>query len=255
LVDQRLAELYGIKGVAGGQLQKIKLSPGIPRGGLITQASVLKVTANGTATSPVLRGIWLNERIMGNDVKPPPPNVPAVEPDATGAVTIRQQIEAHRADPACAGCHRQMDPPGMALESFDVIGGWREHYRASGRPKMVKAPGSPKKVLEPNVEVLGSNGRKLAIRLGGRVDPSGKLEDGREFSGIGELREHLLANQWQLARNLAKQLAIYSTGKGHRFCDRECIDSIAGRTETSGYGTRDILTQVILSPLFREEAQ
>ena len=91
--------------------------------------------------------------------------------------------------------------------------------------------------------------------MGGRVDPSGKLEDGREFSGIGELREHLLANQWQLARNLAKQLAIYSTGKGHRFFDRECIDSIAGRTETSGYGTRDILTQVILSPLFREEAQ
>ncbi len=87
----------------------------------MTQASVLKVTANGTTTSPVLRGVWVTERLLGFETPPPPP-VPAVEPDIRGAVTIRQQIEAHRADPSCAVCHARMDPPGLALESFDVMG-------------------------------------------------------------------------------------------------------------------------------------
>ena len=251
LVNQRLAELYNIRGVAGGKLQKVKLSKDVPRGGLITQASVLKVTANGTATSPVLRGIWMAERIMGKEVKPPPPNIPAVEPDATGAVTIRELIEAHRADPACAGCHRVMDPPGLALESFDVIGGWREKYRASGRPKMIKIPGQPRKVHEPSIEVVGSNGRNTKIRLGGAVDPSGELADGRKFQDIDGLRGHLLSDKSQLARNLAKQLAIYATSKGHRFSDRKEIDTIVGKTRKSGFGTRDILNQIVLSPLFK----
>ena len=100
------------------------------RGGLMTQASVLKVTANGTTTSPVLRGHWITERILGLETPPPPPSVKAVEPDIRGAVTIRQQLEKHRADASCASCHSKMDPPGFALESFDVMGGYRERYRA-----------------------------------------------------------------------------------------------------------------------------
>ena len=106
------------------------LPAGSLRGGVMTQASVLKVTANGTTTSPVLRGHWITERILGLETPPPPPSVKAVEPDIRGAVTIRQQLEKHRADASCASCHSKMDPPGFALESFDVMGGYRERYRA-----------------------------------------------------------------------------------------------------------------------------
>src|SRR4029450_13207734 len=100
------------------------------RASRITQASVLKVTANGTTTSPVLRGHWITERIRGLEIPPPPPSVEAVEPDIRGAVTIRQQLDKHRANASGGSCHRKMAPPGFALESFDVVGGYRERYRA-----------------------------------------------------------------------------------------------------------------------------
>ena len=102
-------------------MRRVQLPPDSPRGGFMTQASVLKVTANGTTTSPVLRGKWIMERILGYEIPPPPP-VAAVEPDIRGAVTIRQQLAKHRDNASCAACHSKMDPPGFALESFDVMG-------------------------------------------------------------------------------------------------------------------------------------
>src|SRR5205085_644120 len=141
-LNERLADHYGISGVTGVRFRKVTLPPDSLRGGLMTQASVLKVTANGTTTSPVLRGHWITERILGLETPPPPPSVEAVEPDIRGAVTIRQQLEKHRADPSCASCHRKMDPPGFALESFDVIGGYRTRYRAvSDKAPAVKGHG------------------------------------------------------------------------------------------------------------------
>src|SRR6185295_9743343 len=128
-LNERLAAHYGVPGVTGAKMRKVTLPKDSVRGGLMTQASVLKVTANGTTTSPVLRGVWIMERIMGFQ-SAPPPGVPAVEPDIRGAVTIRQQLDKHRADPSCASCHRRIDPPGFALESFDIMGGQRDRYRA-----------------------------------------------------------------------------------------------------------------------------
>jgi hypothetical protein len=127
-LNERLAAHYGVPGVQGVAMRRVELPPDSPRGGYMTQASVLKVTANGTTTSPVLRGKWSVERILGFEI-PPPPIVPAVEPDIRGAVTIRQQLDKNRADASCATCHSRMDPPGFALESFDVMGGWRDRYR------------------------------------------------------------------------------------------------------------------------------
>src|SRR5438445_5695823 len=100
-------------------------------------AGVLKVTANGTTTSPVLRGAWVLERILGTPPPKPPPDVPAIDPDIRGATTIRQQLAKHRQLASCANCHAKIDPPGFALESFDVIGGFREYYRTSGNGKPV----------------------------------------------------------------------------------------------------------------------
>src|SRR6202012_4755845 len=111
--------------------------PGAQRGGVLTKAAVMKVTADGTRTSPVLRGKWVLEKILGQPPAPPPPDIPSIEPDIRGATTIRQQLDKHRNPAACAACHKHIDPPGFALETFDVIGGYRDFYRATGRASMV----------------------------------------------------------------------------------------------------------------------
>jgi len=249
LINQRLAELYDIRGVHGAKLRPVKLKKDSPRGGVLTQGAVLKVTANGTATSPVLRGVWVSERILGIPRDPPPPNIPAIEPDATGAVSIREMIEKHRADPACAKCHAKFDPPGLALESFDVIGGWRERYRLSGRPKRIKVDG--KKVLEPHEEVISAKGRRVKLRLGPKVDPSGKLADGRQFDDLADLKSLLLDDREQLAGNVIRQLLVYATGSGIRFSDREEIEAILARSRKTNYGLRSIIHEVVQSRVFR----
>ena len=244
LINQRLAELYGIRGVAGAELREVS-SAGTQRGGFLTQAAVLKVTANGTATSPVLRGVWVMERLLGIPRDPPPPNIPAIEPDATGAVTIRQMIEKHRADAACASCHAKMDPPGMALESFDVIGGHRDRYRLAGSQKKE----------EPPVEVISATAvgyrTRLKLRLGSEVDASGELADGQKFADLNGYRVLLLQNEDALARNIARQLIIYATGAGSRFSDRNAIDAIIAKTKASQHGIRSLVQEVVTSELFQ----
>ena len=133
MLNDRLAEaLRHSRRRRGAVSAASHLPPDSVRGGLLTQASILKVTANGTTTSPVLRGAWAIENLLGIHVPPPPP-VPAVEPDLTGATTLRQQLDKHRNDASCASCHSKIDPPGFALESFDAIGGWRECVSHSDR--------------------------------------------------------------------------------------------------------------------------
>jgi len=130
MLNSRIAAHYGIEGVTGEEFRRVSLPAGSPRGGILTQASVLKVTANGTTTSPVLRGSWVIKRLLGRPSPPPPANVGTIEPDTRGATTIREQLAKHRTSESCAGCHRNIDPPGFALESFDVIGGFRDRYRS-----------------------------------------------------------------------------------------------------------------------------
>ena len=255
MINQRLAELYGIRGVTGAELREVKLPADSPRGGFLTQAAVLKVTANGTATSPVLRGVWVLERILGIPRQLPPPNIPAIEPDATGAVTIRQMIEKHRADPACASCHAKMDPPGLALENFDAIGGWRDHYRLAGQPKKIRVGTGKNSQLvdEPSIEVVADAARRnrVKIRLGSEVDATGTLTDGRRFDDINGLRELLLQDEDALARNVARQLVIYATGAGIRFSDRAAIDDIVAKTRSTQHGLRSIVQEVVASDLFQ----
>ena len=253
LINQRLAELYGIRGVTGAELREVAIPAGSARGGFLTQASVLKVTANGTATSPVLRGVWVMERLLGIPRQPPPPNIPAVEPDATGAVTIRQMIEKHRADAACASCHAKMDPPGMALQSFDVIGGWRDRYRLAGQPQRIRK--GDETIDEPSIEIFSASAvgyrNRMKLRLGSTVDASGELADGRHFADINGLRTLLLQNEDALANNLARQLLIYATGSGIRFSDRAAIDAIITRTKPTHHGLRSIMQEVVASELFQ----
>jgi hypothetical protein len=238
-LNERLAEHYGVPGIHGTKMRRVELPSDSVRGGLMTQASVLKITANGTTTSPVLRGHWITERILGYATPPPPP-VPAVEPDIRGAVTIRQQLEKHRADPSCASCHSRMDPPGFALESFDVMGGWRDRYRA------VKEGVTPE-------SGTGMDGQRFAFYYALPVDCSGELPDGRSFRDVRELKRLLLEDPVPIARNLTRQLAIYATGAPVRFTDRDEIEQILQRTRASGYGVRSLVHELVQSELFSKK--
>ncbi len=236
-LNERLAVHYGIPGVKGVAMRRVALPADSPRGGLMTQASVLKVTANGTTTSPVVRGKWIMERIVGHDLPPPPAAVPAVEPDIRGAVTIRQQLEKHRADESCAMCHRKIDPPGFALESFDVMGGWRDRYRATS----LNAAPSPG---------FGKNGWPFTFHEALPVDPSGQLADGRVFKDVRDFKRILLEDETQLARNLTRQLSIYATGAPVGFSDRAAIEGILARTKATGHGAASLIEEIVQSELF-----
>ncbi len=239
MINGRLATLYGIPGVEGSAIRRVALPKDSVRGGLLTQASVLKVTANGTTTSPVLRGVWINERILGQPVPPPPPAVPAVEPDIRGATTIREQLAKHRTQATCSACHARIDPPGFALESFDVFGGWRDRYRALGDG--THPPG------------YGKNGQPFTFFAAQPVDPSGVLRDGRRFNDVRDFKRLLLQDERQIARNLVRQLVTYSTGAPVRFGDRPKIEAILDRAQPGGYGVKSLVRGIIDSELFRNK--
>jgi mono/diheme cytochrome c family protein len=235
-LNERLANHYQIPGVQGAQMRYVALPDDSLRGGLLTQASVLKVTANGTTTSPVVRGNWITERILGVRIAPPP-SVPAVEPDIRGAVTIRQQLEKHRADASCASCHAKIDPPGFALEAFDVMGGYRNRYRAINE-------------TIPSETGIGMNGQAFAFHYGLPADCAGTLADGSTFRDVREFKQLLLRDEKSLARNLANQLIIYATGAPITFSDREVIEQILDRSASHGWGVRTIIHAIVQSELF-----
>ncbi|MCB1119929.1 MAG: DUF1592 domain-containing protein [Verrucomicrobiae bacterium] len=224
MLNERIARHYGIEGVSGTEFRKVALKPEYRRGGLITQGSVLKVTANGTTTSPVIRGVFMLERIMGQKTLPPPDDVPAIEPDIRGAKTIREQLDKHRHTPQCAVCHVKIDPPGFALENYDVIGGWRENYRA------IQDKGSWKN--------------------GPAVDASFALLDGTPFEDIDEFKQILLQHPDKIAHNLIEKCIIFATGASIEFADRNDMEIILHQIEKNDYGFRSLIHAVVQSPVF-----
>jgi hypothetical protein len=203
----------------------------------------LKVTANGTTTSPVVRGAFVMARLLGQPPEPPPPNTPAVEPDVRGAKTIREQLDKHRDNATCAACHARIDPPGFALESFDVIGGQRDRYRAIGEDTDTDFAPRPDNI-DPAI--------RIKFKLGQPVDASGNMVDGRKFTGITDYQALLASEKSLLLRNLAQQFAIYGTGREISFGDRLAIAEIVARTEKNGGGIRTLLHELVESPLFQQ---
>jgi hypothetical protein len=194
------------------------------------------VTANGTYASPILRGAWVLERILGTPPPRPPEGVVAIEPDIRGATTVRQQLAKHRQVASCASCHVKIDPPGFALESFDVIGGWRDFYRTSGNGKPVIV-----------------DGRRMHYLQGPKVDPADVLEDGRKFRDIDEFKQLLLADKDQIARSLTEKLVTYATGAAVRTGDQPEIEAIVRRIGDRDYGMRTLVHEVVQSKLFRNK--
>ena len=237
-INERLADHYGLARFEGVEPRLVALPEDSPRGGLLTQASVLRVTANGTTTSPVLRGVWIVERIMGLEIPPPPSGVEAIEPDTRGATTVREQLDKHREAQSCNACHAKFDPAGFALESFDVAGGWQDRYRALGE-------------VGERAVGFGKNGHEFTFRFAQPVDCSGELRDGRTFADIKELKAHLAADERALARNLANRFIVYATGAPVSFGDRPHVEKILDSCEDNRFGVRSLIHAVIQSELFR----
>ena len=176
------------------------------------------------------------DRLMGEPPQPPPPGVPAVEPDIRGAKTIRDLLALHTKSATCAGCHAKFDPVGLALENFDVLGAWRTHYRG----------------LEKGERVTGIDraGYDFSYTLANNVDASGQLVDGRTFKDIRELKALFAGNPRQLARNLLEQFTVYGTGTPVRFSDRAEIEKMLDSCAGGGYRVRDLMLALVQSKVF-----
>lgn len=238
MLNNRLGLHYGIDGVEGPALRKVSLSDDSVRGGVLTQASVLKVSANGTNTSPVVRGVWVMERILGVQPPPPPPGIPGVEPDIRGASTLRELLDKHRNIDQCRACHNMIDPPGFALESFDPVGGWRENFRSLGDGEKV-------------IKVV--DGKKVRYRIGPPVDAAGQLASGESFGGFSEFRDLLARDEDGLTRAFATKLLTFATGREMGFSDRSVIEKIVAQSKTNHHGLRDLIETIVVSDLFRHK--
>ncbi|MEM7601210.1 MAG: DUF1588 domain-containing protein, partial [Verrucomicrobiota bacterium] len=227
-LNKRNAKLYGIRFPNSDTMARVDIEPGGRHGGILTQASVMMATANGVDTQPVLRGVWLLENVLGDAVPEPPSNIPAVEPDTSGAKSIRELLDRHTADASCAGCHKKIDPPGFALENFDPVGRWRDFY--------------------PIYEKVGN---KVVRKDGLPVDAEGTLHDGTELKDVVDLKRYLVENIDIFGECLSEQLLTYATGRHLGFGDQKEVERIVREVRQKGNGFQDLIVALVLSESFR----
>jgi hypothetical protein len=216
-LNERLARHYGIDGVRGERFRRVSLPVGSPRGGLIGQGSILMATSYPNRTSPVIRGKWILENVFGAPPPPPPPNVPELkdERDPRKVLPMRERLAAHRANPACAGCHAQMDQLGFALENFDAIGEWRDIYAS-----------------------------------GAKVDASAQLPDGTKFNGPAELRKVLLAHSDEFLTTMTEKLMVYALGRGLEAVDAPAVRKIKRDAAKDNYRFESLIEGIVTSTPF-----
>ncbi|MBS0262901.1 MAG: DUF1592 domain-containing protein, partial [Planctomycetes bacterium] len=234
MLNDRLATHYGLPAVAGPEFRKVNLPADRQRGGVLTMAGVLKVTANGTITSPVIRGSWVLTNLVGQPVELPTDlSISAVEPDIRGARSIREQLAKHRKVTQCASCHERLDPPGFALENFDPIGGYRTSYRAVG----TKAPKASVRVFNKPVEYA----------FGLKVDAGDVLPNGKRFHDAREYKQLLLEDPAPVVRTVTEKLVVYATGCPIRPTDGTAIEAIVGKIQSRNYGLRSLVHEIVQS--------
>jgi uncharacterized protein DUF1592/uncharacterized protein DUF1588/uncharacterized protein DUF1585/uncharacterized protein DUF1595 len=217
-LNERLAQNYGIPNVQGSEFRRVTLPADSPRGGLLGQGSILTVTSPAIRTSPVIRGKWILNNILGSPPPDPPPNVPALSDQKTQArmKTMRERMAQHRSNPGCASCHSMIDPAGFALENFDAIGRWRT----------VDESFNP-------------------------IDPSGALPDGSEFKSFGEFRTALASRPERFAHTFAEKLLTYALGRGLEYYDMPAVRKILADTAPEGYRIQSIILGIVNSYPFR----
>ncbi len=216
-LDERLAEHYGIAGVAGSRFRRVELPADSPRRGILGHGSVLTLTSHAIRTSPVLRGKWILDNLLGTPPPDPPPNIPALNDQRTQArrPTVRARLEAHRANPACSACHAMIDPTGFALENFDAIGRWR----------VVDESFNP-------------------------IDPSGVLPDGRAFDGVAEMRDALARDPRQFVTTVTEKLMTYALGRGLEHYDMPTLRRIVREAAADDYRFQSVVLGIVRSDPF-----
>ena len=216
-LNERVAKHYGVPNIYGDKFRRVTLPEGSPRAGLLGHGSVLTVTSYATRTSPVLRGKWILENLLGTPPPPPPPNVPALDETRsnTHIVSMRDRMEAHRANPVCASCHRNMDPAGLSMENFDAIGRWRD---AEG---------------------------------GSAIDAAGSLPGSENFDGVTGLRLALLSRPDVFATTATEKLLIYALGRGLEASDASAVRSIIRSAGDDNYKLSSLILGVIKSTPFQ----
>jgi hypothetical protein len=217
VINDTLASLYGISGIKGNEFRRVEVPDGVERGGVVTMGAVLAVTSNPTRSSPVKRGLFVLDQILGAPPPPPPPDIPPFEQSGSQdrPMSVREQLAVHVANPSCAACHNRLDPIGLALENFSVIGAWREED--AGVP----------------------------------VDASGVLPDGESFRGPSELKQVLLRKSDQFVEALAGKLLTYGLGRGLEPFDRPAVKRIAARAKENGNRLDAMIEAIVLSDTFR----
>jgi hypothetical protein len=214
-VNSRLAQHYGLKQIPSDTFQRVSLT-GTHRGGILTHASILTLTSNPTRTSPVKRGKWVLENLLGTPPPPPPPDVPELEDQSQLTGTLRERLEQHRNNPNCITCHERMDPIGFGLEHFDGIGAWRDQ------------DGS-----EP-------------------IDAAGRLVSGETFAGIDELREILATHRKDdFVQCLASKMLIYALGRGLEYYDRCTVERVAKNLAKADYQFSTLVLEIVKSTPFQ----
>ncbi len=235
-----LTDIYGGE-LEGQEMQRVTIPKGARHGGIVGMASIMMATANGVDTHPVHRGVWLLENVFGQPTPPPPPNVPAVAPDTSGTVTMREQMKAHTADPTCARCHERIDPLGYIMENFDPIGRWRANYPIYTDP--------PEGTVELEEEFYSTKGK--GGRWGPEVDPSAILPDGTPLEDVTDLKGYLLENIDLFAHCLTEKLLTYAAGRPLGFGDRRVVQHIVEENSNEGFGFQDLIVAIVLSESFR----
>ena len=215
-LNERLARHYGIAGIYGSQFRRVTLHDNFRRG-LLGQGSILAVTSHAERTSPVVRGKWILENILGMPVPPPPPDVPLLKEnkDREKPLTMREQMMEHRANAVCASCHKTMDPIGLALENFDAVGAWRTREAA------------------------------------GAIDVSGELADGTKVNGVVDLRNSIVSRPEMFAGTLAEKLLIYALGRGLDYRDMPAVRGIVREAAQNNYKMSSLVLGVIRSTPFQ----
>lgn len=217
MLNQNLANFYGIEGVSGPEFRKVTLANGSQRGGLLGQGAFLTGHADGVHSHPIKRAVWVKEKIIGEVPPPPPPNVPEIDPETPGfeKLTLKQQLELHRDKEACRDCHAKIDPFGIVFEGYDAVGRARSEYK-----------GNP-------------------------IDDLSVLPDGTEVKGMEQFKDYLLGGkQDKVVRSLTKHLFAYALGKEASFHDDEEIDAIVKLAKEDGYKMQSLLLAIIQSPSF-----
>lgn len=229
-LNQDMARHYGIDGVEGIHFRRVPLPRDSVRGGLLGQASIMTLSANGIDTSPVVRGVWVLENLLGTPPPPPPPDVEALDPDVRGATTIRQRLAKHSEIESCAECHARIDPLGFPLEFFDPVGRYRETYFRSRHWNRLQ--------------------RTTIAHPGRPVDGVGELRSGERFSDPIELKKVLLTRQETFARGLTEKLLTYAAGRSMTFREQSELETIAEQAIQPGRGFRDMILEVATSEVF-----